>query len=158
MNIAKVQQEMLKAVLKNPQAAAHILLEDEYKGEDVVMCTPDCRVGYIFPTELLRVNLHDTRVLPTYNLHSIIKPANLLTGTDDYRLGGTARRYKRAEDWIADDVYVDQGLLKLFDQPVLYQDPTHQYSIIAVVERPWEDDGDKLVGFVLPVKVETETN
>ena len=105
MNIAKVQQEMLEVVLKNPQAAAHILLEDEYKDVDVVYCTPDGKVGYVFPAELLRVNLHDTRVMPVLDLHSIIKPKNLLTGTDDYRLGGAARRYKRAEDYL-DDVYV----------------------------------------------------
>lgn len=157
MNIAKVQQEMLKAVLKNPQAAAHIMLEDEYKEIDVVYCTPDCKVGYVFPSELLRVRLYDTRIMPKLHLERIIKPENLLTGTDDYKLGGAARRYKRTEDWM-DDVYVDQHLLKLFDLPVLYQDPTDEYSVIAVVERPWEEDGDKLVGFVYPVKIDAENN
>lgn len=155
MNILKVQQEILKAVCANPENVKHFEFSGE-DGETYIFLTVDGKVGYVLNAETVKVNLRGAQYMTNLSLPGLVKPENILNGTDDYRLKGTARRYTRVDD-LLDDVYVDQSLLKLFDRPKLYQDMLSPCGVIAVTEDPMDSGEDVLVGIVMPCKVDRDS-
>lgn len=151
MNTLKIQQEILKAVLANPENVKMFPLETN--GEDCTFVTITGAVGYVLSQDDLRVRLTGANYMAALDLDDVIKPGNMLQGTDEYRRGGTARRYEKLTAG-EDPVYVDTSLLKHFDSPVLFQEPKNPRGMIVVAEEPWEDGKLYVRGVVMPVKMD----
>lgn len=146
MNVLKIQQEVLKALCKGDRVLYY------HTDEGVFLSTSGVH-GWIVPEEHLHVNLAGAQVFTDLDLERLFIEKNKLIGTDEYRKGGVARRYKPTRDQEA-SVYVNTNLLKYFDAPVLYQGPDVR-GPIAVVEQPI--DGEPLVvGLVLPVAIKDD--
>lgn len=154
MNFLKIQQDALKALIKAPKTVNTYSLEDE-QGNPCTFLTINRAAGYIIPDHLLLVDLTGARTMLALELAELVRPENLLTGTDDYRLGGTARRYEKTDDFL-DDVYIKTELLKYFDLPQLYQDPDKPLGMIAVTETDPDDGRPVLAGLVMPCRVDTD--
>lgn len=152
MNNLKIQQEILKAVLANPENVKMYPLETR-NGEDCTFVTITGTVGYVLQQDDLRVRLTGANYMADLYLESLMKEENTLTGTDVYRRKGTARRYD-SRDPMASPTYVDTGLLKNFDKPVLFQQPGDPLSMIVVAEEPWEDGKLYVRGVVMPTKMD----
>lgn len=154
MNIPKIQQEILKALLVDPN---NVKCTDF--GEDSVLITVDHSVSWVLKESWLRLNLEGTQhFFDVFFLEAedVIHPDNALKATDEYRLGGCARRYLRTDELLeGEDVYVDTAKLKYFDHPTLYQDPSHPH-ILVVTEDLYCNGEAVVVGIVVPVKVDTE--
>ena len=153
MNSIKVQQEILKALLSGKQPVRY----SNY-GLDEVCVTTDGKVVYIMPEEELLVNLAGAQVsldLLVGQIQATVRPANRLIGTDNYRMGGKARKYVRAE---ATEIssYFNTELLKHFTDPELYQDAGSTLSLAVVTERAPGTDERKIVGAVMPIRVAEE--
>lgn len=154
MNITKVQQEILKQLLANQENVKYHDFGDEH-----VFVTTNLKVGYVLPTCWLRVNLSGAQISLDLaeKVLDKVQPCNILAPTDFYRHGGVARKYMRADG--TDGPYVDQGLLKCFTNPSLYQDDRDTRGIIAVVEEGFVGAAAKdVVGIVMPMRVEETEN
>ena len=148
MNVPKIQQELLKALLVNPQNVNFFDFEDDER-----IFIFDASVGYVLNADELRIDLSGAQVMTSLEdlFERILIPENRLLETDEYRLGGTARKYLRQNN-INDNVYVDQKHLKLFTTPMLYQaQDSDMMKIIVVAEL--RDGKPSTVGCVFPVKV-----
>ena len=154
MNILKIQQDALKALIKEPKIINTYPLEDE-QGNPCTFLTINKAAGYIIPDHLLLVDLTGAQTMTNLELSGLVRPENLLTGTDDYRLAGTARRYTKTESYLG-DTYIKTELLKYFDLPQLYQDPLRPLGMIAVTETDPDDGRPVLAGLVMPCKVDTD--
>lgn len=154
MNILKIQQDALKAMIKEPKTVTTYPIVDEQENPCTFL-TINRAAGYIIPDHLLLVDLTGAQTMLALDLAELVRPENLLTGTDDYRLGGTARRYEKT-DTVLDDVYIKTELLKYFDLPQLYQDPYKPLGMIAVTETDPDDGRPVLAGLVMPCKVDTD--
>lgn len=151
MNILKAQQEILKAIIENPQNVRYFSYDI-----DNIFITANGAVGYIFPAEAVRIRLEGAQLALDWlseHIEETMQPRNRLVGTDEYRKGGTARKYVRADDSEAAS-YFDVGLLKNFTNPELYQDARNPLSLAAVVEQGIGQDERKVVGVIMPVKIE----
>ena len=151
MNTTKVQQDILKQLLVNSEKVKYTDF-----GMEHIFITTDGKVGYILPVSWLRVDLSGAQIAlnldPARMVLNKIQPCNVLTPTDFYRHGGVARKYMRADG--SDGPYVDQGLLKCFTNPTLYQDDTGVLGPIAVVEEGFVGAAEKdAVGMVLPMNI-----
>lgn len=157
MKYAAAQKEILTQLTKNPQAVINCLTGDSR----VALC-PDSAHGYIFPEDVNWIDLE--RIEKTVNLRALglpIKSAgNKLEPTEHLRDRGgiLAREFKKQwYDGQAESVYIQEKYLKHFDFPTLYQAIESTKSIIAITENlPIEGEGEVLVGFVLPMKADTE--
>lgn len=152
MNIPKIQQEILKALLVDPN---HVKCTGF--GEGDVLITVDHSVSWVLKESWLRLNLDGTQNFIFFHPHvdNVIHPDNVLKATDEYRLGGCARRYLRTDAMLeGEDVYVDTAKLKYFDSPTLYQDPN--YPFLFVTEDLYHNGEAVVVGIVVPVKVDPE--
>lgn len=153
MNIPKIQQEILKALLVDPKN-----VKCTGFGEDGVLITVDHRVHWVLKQSWLRLDLEGTQNLIDYLPFTdrVVTPDNMLKATDEYRLGGSARRYLRTDvEGEEEDVYIDTSRLKFFDHPTLYQDPGFPH-LIFVTEDIYQNGETVVVGIVCPVKVDTE--
>ena len=148
MDILKIQQELLKSLVKDQKGSYY------HDGEGRVFVTTSGKVGYFINETDLQLRLINAQSMTALDLEGIVKPENLLVGTDEYRIGGTVRRY-RNNDILREDTYVATGLLKPFDNPKLYQadDP---WGLIAVTEDLYGVGEQCLVGVVMPYKVKIE--
>ena len=152
MNKDKVQQEALKLLLKstdlvkyyNPSADETCLILHGY-------------VGYMIPSDELRLRLAGVqRTLDlTDALEEAVGVAGRLIATDEYRVGGTVRKYRRLDGQV---VYVQTGLLKNFDHCELYQvEEGHpEKNLIVVTETGIGADEEQIVGFVTPYRIKEE--
>lgn len=152
MNILKIQQDVLKAMLADPQS---VKTYNFGIVKDYTFLTVSGTVGWVVPTNSLRVNISGAQLCMDMALQEIIEDVNELVGTDEYRIQGTARRYIRKDDPF-EDVYVDTGLLKYFDKPKLYQQGGHYSNPIAVTEDIYGTGEFFLVGVVFPIKVKKQ--
>ena len=149
MKLVKIQQEILKAVMANPENVSRF----GCPGNETFI-TADHAVGYVIPWDKLRVNLDGTNLMKALDLQQIVDEGDKLVGTDLFRNGGTARFYKYANtSGGAEGTHVDTRLLKLFDFPTLYQNPMNPRGVIVVTETPI-DGPEAIVGIVMPCKVE----
>lgn len=154
MNNLKIQQEILKAVLANPENVKHYNFENRI-GEVCTFVTITGTVGYVLRDDDLRVKLSGAQYMTNLHLEDVVRNTHQLIGTDAYRLKGLARRYDRQETG-AEPVYVDTSLLKNFESPALFQLPGNPRGMIVVAEEPWDDGNLYVRGVVMPVKVDTE--
>ena len=93
MNDLKIQQEVLKAILANPQQVRYFSYD-----LDQVFVTTTGTVGYFMPVDALRVNLTGAQIMAdilTDEIADAVQVGNRLVGTDEYRKGGVARKYLR---------------------------------------------------------------
>lgn len=152
MNVLKIQQELLKAMVVDPSKVKCV---DRF--DDWVSLTIDGSLVWNIPREWLRLNLEGTQesavVFPTEDV--VITPDNQLKATDNYRVGGTARQYLRTDDPIEQEVYVDTGKLKFFTNPTLYQHPEWPY-LLYITEDLYNNGDPVWVGTVCPIKVKDE--
>lgn len=152
MNDLKIQQEILKAILANPQQVSYFSYDI-----DQVFVTTTGTVGYFMPADALRVNLTGAQIMAdilTDEIADAVQVGNRLVGTDEYRKGGVARKYLREKGGQA--VYIDTGLLKNFSFPELYQRSRSLLGPIIVTEHEVGADGRQVVGIVMPTKVDEE--
>ena len=151
MNVLKIQQELLKAVLTDRNRVSYYNQDSEH-----IFVTVNGQVGYILPTSELYVELTAAQMmvsdLITDQIEEAMKPANRLEGTDEYRIGGTVRKYVWAEDK-EETAYFNTALLKNFDNPELYKAKLHPSSLAVVTENGIGADERKVVGIVMPYNI-----
>lgn len=147
MDILKIQQELLKSLVKDQRGSY-------YHMDDLVFVTTAGKVGWFIHEDDLRVRITGAQVMFPLDLDGIVHPDNLLVGTDEYRIGGTVRKYRK-NDPLQDDVYVSTGLLKYFNQPTLYQDDDPR-DVIVVTEDIYGRGEQTLAGIVMPYKMKEE--
>lgn len=145
MDILKIQQELLKSLVKDQKGSYF------YDGNGRVFVTTTGKAGYFINEADLQVQLTGAQIMTRLDLEDIVQPDNLLVGTDEYRIGGTVRKY-RNDDVLRDDTYVATGLLKYFYNPKLYQE-ANPLSIIVVTEDIFGEGEQCIVGVVMPHKV-----
>ncbi len=145
MNILKIQQEMLKSLVKDQKGSYF------HDDEGRVFVTTTGKVGYFIDEADLQIGLRNAQSMMPLGLEDIVCPENLLVGTDEYRIGGTVRKY-RTDDVLREDTYVATGLLKYFDNPKLYQ-AENPLSAIVVTEDLYGVGEQYIVGVVMPHKV-----
>ena len=145
MDILKIQQELLKSLVKDQQGSYF------YDGEGRVFVTTTGKAGYFINEADLQIKLINAQSMMALDLDDIVCPENLLVGTDEYRIGGTVRKY-RNDDVLREDTYVATALLKYFDNPKLYQ-AENPLSPIVVTEDLYGVGEQCVVGVVMPHKV-----
>lgn len=152
MNTAKAQQEILKQLIDDPSRVGYF----EAAEEDKIFITANGKVGYLIPLEDLRLSLTGAQCM----VHvwddfeaALGTMSNLLQETDEYRLGGKARKYLRSDDPGA-EIYVNSDLLKVFNHPQLWQKFGSFTNPIVVTESFCSDGAPVPVGIVCPVKVD----
>lgn len=145
MNTLKIQQELLKALMTEPERVKYFPADDDR--QRAVFLTVTGTVGYVLPFDELRVDITLAQSMLDLDLDRVVRPENLLEGTDEYRRGGDARRYHRGKD----EVYVSKSLLKNFDDPRLYYDPVR--PLVVVTEDRQQTGRYTIVGAVAPVLI-----
>lgn len=151
MNVLKIQQEVLKALLTAGNSVSYFVYDSEH-----IFVTMDSRVGYIIPTHEMRVELSGAQMVSDLfsdQIEATMKPANRLIGTDEYRVGGTCRRYLWADNEVV-DTYFDTGLLKHFTNPELYKTKHPSLGFAVVTEKGIGSDERKVVGIVVPYRID----
>ena len=148
MDILKIQQELLKSLIKDQKGSYY------YDDTGRVFVTTTGKVGYFIDETDLQVRLINAQSMMALDLKGIVSPENLLVGTDEYRIGGTVRKY-RNDDVLREDTYVATDLLKHFGNPKLYQadDPL---APIVVTEDQYGVGEQCIVGVVMPRKVKED--
>lgn len=150
MNILKIQQDLVKALLKGEQ----VKYSEDFT-ETKVFVTIDGRVGYVLRKEDLIVSLENAQTCMDMDLESVVGPSYKLTGTDEYRRSGTARRFVYKDEVSGEvrdeDVYIDTGLIKYFDRPTFYKNPRYATDFCVVTEDIYGTGEQIVVGCVAPV-------
>lgn len=134
MNVLKINQEVLKDMLATKRTSF------SYCDDDRLYIQVDPEVGYFLDEEQMLVNLSGAQQAVPYDPEEVVAPRNLLVGTDEYRIGGTVRKYLHQNGTA---VYIQTGLLKHFDAPVLYhtegspvvvtEDAKDRWSVVGLV-------------------------
>jgi hypothetical protein len=143
MNILKIQQDLLKAFFKEGTTVKCFNLTDG------VFVTISGANGYVIPQDMLRVDLRDAQAIMDLPLVDVFKQGAPLTPTDEYRIGGTVRKYLTTED---EEVYIDTDLLKHFDNPTIYRSE-HRPHLLVLVEDLYGRGSLHIVGVVVPYKI-----
>lgn len=150
MKLLKIQQELLKAQLKNwpneaPDRAAWCDFDEEH-----VFVTIDGFVAWVIPKQALLVKLDKIRTttLSTKSFRDVAdSQSNRLTPTGLYVREGTTQKYER-DDGKA--VHIVTKSLAWFDNPKLYS--TGPFQPVVVTE--WTQNGEEqVVGVVMPIKL-----
>ena len=157
MNILKIQQDLLKALIKG----VNVKYSSDFT-ETNTFITMDGKVGYVIPDNDLLVDFkHLENAQPTMDLdlEDLVRLEYKLIGTDEYRRSGTARKYVSIDDFSEDPeiVYVDTGLLKNFESPILYKRPGDPRSMCVVTEDRFNTGELTVVGMVMPTIIKDET-
>lgn len=134
MNILKINQEVLQDMLGTKRTSF------SYCYDDRLYIQVDPEVGYFLDKGQMLVNLGGAQQAYPYDPKEVVAPKNLLVGTDEYRIGGTVRKYLHQNGTA---VYIQTGLLKHFDAPVLYhtegspvvvtEDAKDRWSVVGMV-------------------------
>lgn len=145
MNILKINQEVLKDMLGTKRTIF------SYCDDDRLYIQVDPGVGYFLAEGQMLVNLEGAQQACPYDPEEVVAPRNLLVGTDEYRIGGTVRKYLHTN---GTEVYIQTALLKNFDAPSLYhtegspvvvtEDAKDRWSVVGMVaEYVMKREGDK---------------
>lgn len=151
MNVLKIQQEVLKALLTPGNNVSYFVYDSEH-----IFVTMDSKVGYIIPTHEMRVELSGAQMVSDLfsdQIEEAMKPANRLIGTDEYRVGGTCRKYVWTDNEV-DETYFATGLLKHFTNPELYKTKHPSLGLAVVTEKGIGSDERRVVGVVMPYRIE----
>lgn len=150
MNVLKIQQDLVKALIKGES----VKYSEDFT-ETNVFVTMNGQVGYVLRKADLIVSLAGAQTCMDLNLEAVVGPRCKLTGTDEYRRSGTARRFvykdeATGEVW-GEDVYIDTGLIKYFDHPTFYKNPKYANDFCVVTEDIYGTGEQIVVGCVAPV-------
>jgi hypothetical protein len=142
----KAQKEVFNAMLSEKRTFKFPIENSKF------FITVNGHVGYVFPQDILQINIEKVRDMPALNLDGIIATENKLEATKDFvliseRTKTMIRRYKKGRQ----SVFVNPKLLEYFQNPTLYQKDA-PLGIIVVTERNSRSDDDSIVGVVLPIK------
>lgn len=153
MRLDKIQMETLKELM-NPKGR---VVYFETTDDTAVVVIPKGTAGYVIPKKKLALNLNNAQAMMT-GLPGAVDHDNLYTAvelqpTDEYRMGGSARKYL-AHGRPDQPVYIDTKLLAHFDDPGLFQNTYSPGGMVTVAEDSILDDDLVVVGYVCPVKVE----
>lgn len=156
MNHTKIQQEIIKALCAERKISAFRVPEAEK-----TFITVDRVVGYLIPDKQLHVSLAGTQNAVNVfgdSLTNLFQSVQL-TGTDEYQLGGQARKYI-ADRWPDTPVYVKTSILKNFEAPTLYTTAQREEQIplavcVVAEEKPFSEELE-IVGLVCPVRIKDE--
>lgn len=159
MKNEKIQATILKELLSPKGRVAYYIETDENLDDFAVVILGD--IAYRIPLEQLKLDLTGVARVDTLpgamsSLHDPDFDVIKLHPTDQYRLGGSARKYLAYGD---EDkpVYVDTKLLAHFDNPTLYQCSAYNpLGLMTVAEWQMELDATVVVGYVLPSRIESE--
>lgn len=151
MNLLKIQQDLLKVIYKDGPVFIKFFEDELY---DRIFVMPNQYMGYMIPVDELRVDIAGAQMISKdlVDLQQIFEHGYKLTGTDEFRNGGDARKYLKHDD--APPVYVDKSLLKNFDPYAeLYQLGGSTLQPIAVCEDRYGYGSKVIAGLVMPCKV-----
>jgi hypothetical protein len=142
----KAQKEIFNAMLNEKTTVAKIPM-----GDDKVIITTNGYVGWVFPLNLLKVNIEKMRGLPALDLDGFITTENKLEATKDFVLADEqrklmVRRYRKGRT----SVFINPKLLEHFEEPTLYQ-KSAPLGIIVVTEKI-SRSSEGVVGVVLPMR------
>lgn len=155
MNVAKIQLDLLKHLLKKPE---HIAVQYS-AASDEFFVSWDNITFFCLNYDELRVNLSDVHQTIMFDelLRSDLRRMIRLVPTDHYRVGGSVRQY--LYDGRDDKpVYVKVSNLAYFENPTLLVREGYTSSMVIVVtEYPFGAENDPVVrGLTLNYRVRTE--
>ena len=155
MNTLKIQQDILKAFAKGDT----VRYSEDFS-ERFVFISLDGVTGYFFDKKDLRVDLRGGQIVMDMDLNDLIRPDYKLTGTDEYRKQGTARKFVYKDELsgeVKEEVtYIDTGKIKYFTDPIFYKQPFR--PLIAVTEDMYGTGEQVIVGCVAPVVIKDINN
>lgn len=156
MKLEKIQAQLLKVRFKDlllgEDAVSSIRLFPTWDGHVYVHFIPE--LLYKLPEHLLAVQLPEEPEDEDSALARIVTAAENsllmvpLHPTDEYRVGGTVRKYLQG----AEPVYFNVQLLKNFENPELY--PLTENNMAVIVEHHQGVSRPVVVGVIAPYKVE----
>lgn len=146
MNYAKAQENIFKALIKGLRVCKFDVDENN------TFITPDGFKGWIFPNEVLMLNVEKIQQFKGLEIASIIKPENKLEITLDFRLAHVhSKDLLRKLEHGKKTVFVREAFLTMFQNPSFYQELDKPVGHVVVTE---EVRGvTKPVGVVLPVRI-----
>lgn len=109
-------------------------------------------VGWVFPKDILQINVEKLRDIPAINFDGFISTENKLEETKDFILADErkklmVRRYRKGKT----SVFINPKLLEYFQNPTLYQKYA-PHGIIVVTERISRSCAESIVGVVMPIR------
>lgn len=116
MNYIKAQETIFKALIRG-ERVCRFDVDDSH-----VLITPDGFQGWIFPNDILAVNVEKIPQFNPLEIASVITPANKLQSTLDFRL--MHERSKKLFRKLSNGkkiVWVNDKYLQIFQNPEFYQ-------------------------------------
>lgn len=143
----KAQKEIFNAMLSEKMRAGKMAIEN-----DKFLISSNGFVGWVFPQDILQINVEKLRDIPALSLDGFITTENMLEATKDFVLANErtklmVRRYKRGRT----SVFINPKLLEYFQNPTLYQKDA-PLGVIVVTERNSKSCDESIVGIVMPVR------
>lgn len=149
MNYIKAQETIFKALIRG-ERVCRFDVDDSH-----VLITPDGFKGWIFPNDILAINVEKIMQMKPLEITSVIIPANKLKTTLDFRLvSQTSKDLLRKLDKGKKAIWVRDKFLQLFQNPEYYQNACNPISHIVVTEKVRGKETP--VGVVLPVRIYDE--
>ena len=152
MKLLNAQKEILTALNKNPKSV-HVL--DHGPDGNPVVIVHGC-LGYVIPEDELWIDLEKVEHHSIYTDFVRVRelPENQLTVTNKLEQTelGLLRLAEHTDDIFGehDDVWLQDGLLKNFTLPNLYQEKGKPKGLILITENTTAK-GEHIVGIMLPV-------
>jgi len=146
MNYVKAQENIFKALIRGDRVYRFDL------DEKSTFVTPDGFKGWVFPNDVLMINVEKIQEFKPLEIVSIIKPENKLDMTLEFRLASShSKELLRKFTSDTKTVFVKEAFLAMFQNPSFYQELDKPIGHIVVTE---EVRGvTKPVGVVLPVRI-----
>lgn len=149
MNYIKAQETIFKSLIRGMQVA-RFDVDDSH-----VFITPDGFQGWIFPNDILMVNLEKIPQFSPIDIASLITPANKLQSIPDFRLMSSRSKdlYRKLSNG-KKIVWVKDKFLQMFHNPEFYQylDMPNKHIVVTEKVRGKETP----VGIVLPMRIYDE--
>lgn len=147
MNYIKAQENIFKALIKEEHRVCRFDFDEEH-----TFITPDGTHGWIFPNDILWINIEKIQQFKGVEIASIIKPENKLELTCDFTVRTPyPKELLRKLRNDKKTVWVKDAFLALFQDPEFYQELDESISHVVVTERV--RGKVKPVGVVLPVRI-----
>ena len=143
----KAQREIFNAMLSENSRAGKLAMEN---GKFLI--STKGHVGWIFPQDILQINIEKLRDIPVLNFDGFITEENKLEATKDFVLADErqkimVRRYRKGKT----SVFINPKLLEYFQNPTLYQKDA-PIGLVVVTERSSKSFDESIVGVVMPVR------
>lgn len=151
MNYIKAQEHIFKALIRGERVCRFDVDEEN------TFITPDGFRGWFFPNSVLMLDTEKIAVIKPVETVSLIKPANKINMTLDFKLMSSHAKAKdllRKFDGKQKPVWVKESFLGFFNNPSFYQNAEEPLSHIVVTEKV--RGAVKPVGIVLPTRINNE--